>query len=63
MAGPGSLGALRRSRRGGKRGAGMLNEHPRIAIALRDSAKKDEFTEFYDMLTTPEPGDDAGNDK
>jgi 4-hydroxy 2-oxovalerate aldolase len=42
---------------------GMLNEHPRIAIALRDSAKKDEFTEFYDMLTTPEPGDEGKNDK
>jgi len=34
---------------------GMLNEHPRIAIAFRDSDEKDNFVKFYDMLTTPEP--------
>ncbi len=36
---------------------GMLNEHPRIAIAFRDSPEKDDFVRFYDMLTTPEPED------
>ena len=36
---------------------GMLNEHPRIAIAHRDTADKDDFTKFYDTLTTPEPED------
>ncbi len=39
---------------------GMLNEHPRVAIALRDSSDKDEYVKFYDKLTTPEPID---NDK
>ncbi len=34
---------------------GMLNEHPRIAIALRDSPERDEYVKFYDKLTTPEP--------
>jgi 4-hydroxy 2-oxovalerate aldolase len=34
---------------------GMRNEHPRIAIAFRDSEDRDNFTKFYDMLTTPEP--------
>ena len=34
---------------------GMRNEHPRIAIAFRDSVERDDFTKFYDMLTTPEP--------
>ncbi|HBE02492.1 MAG: nucleoid-structuring protein H-NS [Spirochaetes bacterium GWF1_41_5] len=33
---------------------GMLNEHPRSAMALRDSADKDKYTDFYDQLTTPE---------
>lgn len=37
---------------------GMLNEHPRVAIALRDSPNKDEYVKFYDKLTTPEPIDD-----
>ena len=37
---------------------GMLNEHPRIAIAHRDSEKKDDFSGFYDKLTTPEPEDE-----
>ena len=34
---------------------GMLNEHPRIAIAFRDSPDRDNFVKFYDTLTTPEP--------
>jgi 4-hydroxy 2-oxovalerate aldolase len=33
---------------------GTLDEHPRTAMALRDSADKDRFLEFYDKLTTPE---------
>ncbi len=36
---------------------GMLNEHPRVAIAFRDSPEKDNFVKFFDMLTTPEPED------
>lgn len=34
---------------------GMLNEHPRVAIAFRDSPERNNFVKFYDMLTTPEP--------
>ena len=34
---------------------GVLNEHPRVAIAFRDSPQKDDYVKFYDMLTTPEP--------
>ncbi len=34
---------------------GMLNEHPRVAIAYRDSPERDDFVKFYDTLTTPEP--------
>jgi len=34
---------------------GMLNEHPRTAIAFRDSAERDNFAKFYDQLVTPEP--------
>jgi 4-hydroxy 2-oxovalerate aldolase len=34
---------------------GMLNEHPRIAIAWRDSPQRNDFVKFYDTLTTPEP--------
>ncbi|MBL8026263.1 MAG: aldolase catalytic domain-containing protein [Fibrobacteres bacterium] len=37
---------------------GCLNEHPRIAIAWRDSAEKDDFVKFYDKLTMPEPVDE-----
>jgi 4-hydroxy 2-oxovalerate aldolase len=37
---------------------GMLNEHPRVAIAFRDSKDRNNFVKFYDMLTTPEPEDD-----
>lgn len=33
---------------------GMLDEHPRSAMALRNSADKDKAVEFYDKLTTPE---------
>ena len=35
----------------------MLNEHPRVAIAFRDSPERDNFVKFYDLLTTPEPED------
>lgn len=34
---------------------GMLNEHPRVAIACRDSAERDDFVKFYDKLVMPEP--------
>lgn len=40
---------------------GMLNEHPRVAIAFRDSKERDEYVKFYDKLTTPEPEDQCGN--
>lgn len=33
---------------------GMLDVHPRSAMALRDSEDKDKGVEFYDRLTTPE---------
>ncbi|MEI7026160.1 aldolase catalytic domain-containing protein [Paenibacillus sp. y28] len=33
---------------------GILNEHPRTAMALRNSEDKDRFVEFYDKLTSPE---------
>ncbi|GGG77652.1 aldolase catalytic domain-containing protein [Paenibacillus radicis (ex Gao et al. 2016)] len=33
---------------------GILDEHPRSAMALRDSEDKDKCVEFYDRLTTPE---------
>jgi 4-hydroxy 2-oxovalerate aldolase len=33
---------------------GMLNEHPRVAIALRNSKEKDDYADFYRKLTTPE---------
>jgi 4-hydroxy 2-oxovalerate aldolase len=33
---------------------GILNEHPRVAIAFRDSAEKDEYVKFWDKLTTAE---------
>jgi 4-hydroxy 2-oxovalerate aldolase len=29
---------------------GMLDEHPRAAMALRESAKKDDYREFYESL-------------
>lgn len=34
--------------------AGVLNEHPRVAMAQRASEDKDKFVEFYDRLTSPE---------
>jgi len=33
---------------------GMLNEHPRSAMALRASPDKEKYTDFYDKLTMPE---------
>ncbi len=33
---------------------GMLNEHPRVAISLRQGSKKNHFAGFYRELTTPE---------
>lgn len=33
---------------------GILNEHPRVAMALRNSEDKDKYVEFYDKLTSPE---------
>jgi len=33
---------------------GLLNEHPRTAMALRNSPDKDKFSEFYDKLTSVE---------
>lgn len=37
---------------------GMLNEHPRVAISLRNSDRKDHCADFYRQLTTPECYDD-----
>ncbi|TMV49320.1 nucleoid-structuring protein H-NS [Paenibacillus mesophilus] len=34
--------------------SGVLNEHPRVAMALRASDDKDKYAEFYDQLTSPE---------
>jgi 4-hydroxy 2-oxovalerate aldolase len=34
--------------------SGALNEHPRVAMALRDGEDKDKYVEFYDKLTSPE---------
>lgn len=33
---------------------GLLNEHPRSAMALRASEDRDQYVEYYDKLTTPE---------
>ena len=33
---------------------GALNEHPRVAMALRSSENKDMYVEFYDRLTSAE---------
>jgi 4-hydroxy 2-oxovalerate aldolase len=33
---------------------GMLDEHPRSAMALRNTPDKDKSVDFYDKLTTPE---------
>jgi 4-hydroxy 2-oxovalerate aldolase len=34
--------------------AGVLNEHPRVAMALRNSPDKDKYVDFYDRLTSVE---------
>jgi len=34
--------------------SGVLNEHPRVAMAYRDSADPDKFVDFYDKVTSPE---------
>lgn len=33
---------------------GMLNEHPRTAMALRNSEEKDEYLRYYDRMTSVE---------
>jgi len=33
---------------------GVLDEHPRSAMALRASSERDEYLNFYDRMTTPE---------
>ncbi|KKI90133.1 nucleoid-structuring protein H-NS [Bacillus sp. SA1-12] len=34
--------------------SGALNEHPRVAMAYRDSENRDKFVDFYDRVTSPE---------
>jgi 4-hydroxy 2-oxovalerate aldolase len=34
--------------------AGVLDEHPRVAMALRNSPDKDKYVDFYDRLTSVE---------
>lgn len=34
--------------------SGILNEHPRVAMAYRNSDERDQFVNFYDKVTTPE---------
>lgn len=34
--------------------SGILNEHPRVAMAYRKSEERDKFMEFYDQVTSPE---------
>ena len=34
--------------------SGILNEHPRIAMAVRNTPDKDKYVDFYDKLTSPE---------
>jgi 4-hydroxy 2-oxovalerate aldolase len=34
--------------------SGVLNEHPRVAMAYRDSADRDKFVDFYNKVTSPE---------
>lgn len=42
---------------------GILNEHPRTAIALRqDPARRDKYSEFYKQLTSPECVASGAND-
>ena len=33
---------------------GVLNEHPRIGIAMRNTEEKDKYADFFRKLTTPE---------
>lgn len=40
---------------------GMLNEHPRAAMKLRDSVSKDDYAEFYDSVSM-QGKQHAGND-
>ncbi|MBN1863699.1 MAG: aldolase catalytic domain-containing protein [Victivallales bacterium] len=42
---------------------GMLNEHPRVAIALRSSPQRDNCADFYRQLTTPECVEDMAGKK
>ncbi|OIK11038.1 nucleoid-structuring protein H-NS [Bacillus sp. MUM 116] len=34
--------------------SGVLNEHPRVAMAYRSSPDRDKFVDFYDKVTSPE---------
>ena len=34
--------------------SGVLNEHPRVAMAYRNTNERDQFVDFYDKVTTPE---------
>lgn len=34
--------------------SGVLNEHPRVAMAYRNSDERDQFVDFYDKVTSPE---------
>ncbi len=34
--------------------SGILNEHPRVAMAYRNSDERDQFVNFYDQVTSPE---------
>jgi len=34
--------------------SGLLNEHPRVAMAYRASDNRDNFVNFYDQVTSPE---------
>ncbi|MCM3690453.1 aldolase catalytic domain-containing protein [Neobacillus niacini] len=34
--------------------SGVLNEHPRVAMAYRDTDNRDKFVDFYDKVTSPE---------
>lgn len=34
--------------------SGTINEHPRVAMAYRASDERDQYIQFYDMVTSPE---------
>ncbi|MCM3789697.1 aldolase catalytic domain-containing protein [Domibacillus sp. 8LH] len=34
--------------------SGVLNEHPRVAMAYRNSEDRDKYVQFYDNVTSPE---------